>query len=297
MSPFSSGVGSFEPEPGLVFNPADFPPVSIFSLGEPIEPLQLPEASEGEPPLRYTLEPEVPGLQFDPATRQLHGTPSEAGEFISIYQAVDANGKTGSYPLFILVRGPDSAPSFADVEAPPDQAYTLGVEIEPLQLPEASGGNAPVVYFLSPDVPGLTFDGETRQLRGTPMRTGVYPVTYNAGDADFDLDSLEFTITVTVPDNARTMLDADSCTDGGFVENPAESAELTADCQALVSFANSLIGSGLVMADNVILQWGGEGQEKLRELVGNRRGRRAGGPRRIAVQRSQGAVARRTRQA
>ena len=263
MSPFSSGVESFEPESGLVFDPADFPPVSIFALGEPIEPLQLPEASEGEPPLRYTLEPEVPGLTFDPATRQLHGTPSEAGEFISIYQAVDANGKTGSYPLFILVRGPDSAPSFADVEAPPDQAYTLGVEIEPLQLPEASGGNAPVVYFLSPELPGLTFDGETRQLRGTPTRTGVYPVTYNAGDVDFDLDSLEFTITVTVPDSARTILDADRCTDGGFVENPAESAELAADCQALVSFANTLIGSGLVMADNVILQWGGEGQEKL----------------------------------
>ncbi len=255
-------------EPELAFNPADFPPLLVFALGEPIEIVQLPETIDGEPPLTYSVEPEIPGLVFDPATRQLRGTPSEAGEFSSVYRAVDANGKIGLHPLIVIVRGPNSTPSFAGVEAPTDQSYTLGVEIEPLPFPQASGGNAPLFHFLTPEVPGLVFNSANRQLSGTPTRTGVYPMTYNAADADFDLDSRNFTITVTVPESAREAINANGCSDGGFIDDPAASPGLVADCRALVGFANSLIESGLIMDDNAIRQWGSEGRRKLANWSG-----------------------------
>ena len=263
LSPAILAAETLTPEPGLIFNPADFPPISIFRLDETITPLQLPEPLNGEPPFSYTLEPPIPGLRFDPVTRRLSGTPTEAGEYLLRYQARDASGKSGLYPVFILVRGPDSEPGFADDSALPDQNYTLGREIETLQFPEATGGNPPLVYFLSSEVPGLTFDIPTRQLSGAPERTGVYPISYNVTDADFDMDSLEFTITVTVPESARTPLEAGRCADGGFVENPSENSGLVADCQALVSFANALIETGLIMEDNVLNQWGGEGQVQV----------------------------------
>ncbi len=270
LSPAILAAETLTPEPGLIFNPAQFPPISIFQLDEPIAPLQLPEPLNGEPPFSYMLEPPIPGLQFEPETRRLSGTPTEAGEYLLQYQARDASGKSGFYPVFILVRGPDSEPSFADDSAPPDQNYTLGREIEALQFPEATGGNAPLIHFLSPEVPGLTFDMQTRQLSGTPERTGVYPVSYNVTDADFDMDSLEFTITVTVPESARTPLEPGRCADGGFVENPSENPGLVADCQALVSFANALIETGLIMEDNVLNQWGGEGQMRVESWSGAR---------------------------
>ncbi len=268
LAPAVLGLDAGIPEPQLTFNLASFPPLLVFALGEAIEPVQLPEAIDGEPPLAYSLEPGVPGLRFDPATRQLRGTPSEAGEFPLAYRVEDANGEFGLHPLVVLVPGPNTTPSFASGEALPDQSYTLGVEIAPLQLPEASSGNAPLFHFLTPEAPGLVFDSETRRLGGAPTRTGVYPMTYNAADADFDLDSLKFTITVTVPESERIPIGANGCSDGGFVDNPSAQPKLVADCGAVVGFANSLIESGFVVDGDAIRQWGAEGRRKLASWPG-----------------------------
>lgn len=251
-----------------VFDPADFPPLMIFPLDEPVSPMQLPAARGGEPPLAYSLAPEVPGMRFDPAGREFGGTPTEAGEYLVIYEARDSDGDRGSFPLFILVRGPDTAPGFAGADAPTDRTYTLDVEIEPLQLPEATGGDEPLTHFLLPEVPGLEFDPATRRLSGAPTRAGVYGMTYTAADLDFDVDTLEFTITVTVPESARTPLDADRCADGGFVDDPADHAGLVADCRALAGFANALIETGLIMEDNPIRRWGANGQRNLHRWAG-----------------------------
>ena len=82
---------------------------------------------------------------------------------------------------------------------PDDRAYTVGTPIEVWTLPEASGGDAPLTYSLSPDVPGLRFDAETRQLTGTPSAAGTYSMTFTATDEDGDADTLSFTITVQAP--------------------------------------------------------------------------------------------------
>ena len=90
----------------------------------------------------------------------------------------------------------DRFPSFRGASNPGAQTYTAGTAIDALTLPEASGGNAPLSYSLSPNVPGLTFNATTRQLSGTPSTAGTYAMTYTVTDEDDDTDTLSFTITV-----------------------------------------------------------------------------------------------------
>ena len=98
--------------------------------------------------------------------------------------------------LIERVAGMTETPSFGAAAAPDDQSYTVGAAIDPLTLPEASGGNGALRYSLSPEVPGLSFDPGTRQLTGTPTAAGVYEMVYTVTDADGDTDSLGFSITV-----------------------------------------------------------------------------------------------------
>ncbi len=94
------------------------------------------------------------------------------------------------------VAGMTEVPSFGAAANPGDRTYMEGAAIDPLTLPEATGGNGRLTYGLSPDVPGLSFIASMRQLTGTPSTAGIYDMTYTVTDADGDTDTLGFTITV-----------------------------------------------------------------------------------------------------
>ncbi len=92
-------------------------------------------------------------------------------------------------------------PTFADDAAIDNQSYTAGVAIDPLVLPEAIGGDAPLTYnIFSLGLPaGLVFDPATRTLSGTPAAATDAPVTviYTVIDNDRDAATpLTFSITV-----------------------------------------------------------------------------------------------------
>ena len=91
----------------------------------------------------------------------------------------------------------DTSPDFGTASGPGDQTYTAGTAIGALTLPAASGGDGDLTYGLSPEVPGLSFDGATRHLTGTPSTPGTYAMTYTATDSGGDTGSLAFTITVS----------------------------------------------------------------------------------------------------
>ncbi len=93
----------------------------------------------------------------------------------------------------------DTSPSFGDAQHPGDQMYTKGTAIAALTLPVASGGEGILTYSLTPSVPGLTFNSDTRSLSGTPTEANSYDMTYQASDADGDTDSLSFVIAVAEP--------------------------------------------------------------------------------------------------
>lgn len=65
-------------------------------------------------------------------------------------------------------------------------------------LPEAMGGEENLVYSLTPDVPGLTFDAATRVLSGTPTTPDTYNMTYTATDSATGgtMESVTFAIVV-----------------------------------------------------------------------------------------------------
>ena len=75
---------------------------------EPIDALTLPEASGGDGALTYSLSPEVPGLSFDAAERQLTGTPTEIGNYDMTYAAADTDGDAATLTFAIAVKEPTS---------------------------------------------------------------------------------------------------------------------------------------------------------------------------------------------
>ena len=96
--------------------------------------------------------------------------------------------------------GADLMPSFGDASVSA-QSYLRNVEIEPLTLPQASGGDGQLAYILLPFLPaGLSFDPETLTLSGTPTEAiAKRPYTLSALDADGDFASLTFTLDVQMP--------------------------------------------------------------------------------------------------
>ena len=107
---------------------------------------------------------------------------------------------TGDYTLHVRFTesSADTSPSFAAGAGPGDQTYTVGTAISALTLPEASGGDGPLTYSLTPAVPGLSFNAtaSVRRLTGTPSTAGTYDMTYRVRDADGDTDSITFAISV-----------------------------------------------------------------------------------------------------
>ena len=81
--------------------------------------------------------------------------------------------------------------------------YEVGTAIEPLTLPEVTGGTQPVTYALVPDLPlGLTFDAATRTISGTPIvASPATEYTYTAIDgANASLSMPSFSIEVKARD-------------------------------------------------------------------------------------------------
>ena len=87
----------------------------------------------------------------------------------------------------------DTRPSFG-AQTVPEQTYTVGERIDPLVLPEATGGNAPLQYSLAAEVPGLSFLPLTRTLIGTPTETSDYAMAYWVEDSDGDVATLRFDV-------------------------------------------------------------------------------------------------------
>ena len=170
-----------------------------------IEPTVLPAASGGDGALSYALAPALPqGLSFDAATRVLSGTPAaEAAPALYTYTATDEDGDTANL-TFTLAVAADLRPAFEAGATLPDLSYEQGTLIEPLALPAATGGDAPLRYALQPALPqGMNFDAATRVLSGTPetrMKAARY--TYTVTDADGDSASLHFRLAATPPARA-----------------------------------------------------------------------------------------------
>ncbi len=92
----------------------------------------------------------------------------------------------------------DGSLAFASDADIADQSYAIGTAIDPLMLPAASGGTGARTYRLVGLPAGLSFDGATRTLSGTPTTAtgGAAVVTYIVTDEGGAAAVLTFSITV-----------------------------------------------------------------------------------------------------
>ena len=85
------------------FRMATAPGNQTYMIGTAIDTLMLPQASSGNGTLTYTLSPTVPGLTFNPAARQLTGTPATAGSYAMTYTVTDEDGDSDTLTFTITV--------------------------------------------------------------------------------------------------------------------------------------------------------------------------------------------------
>lgn len=140
------------------------------------------------------------GLSFDPGTRRLSGTLSPAdvlGDSHRFrYTATDGTGATATLGFSADIRLPDNFAWTGDAEIS-DQSWTIGEEIDPLQLPSARSGAGRVTYSIRWErqgvqsegaPPGMSFNAGTRTLSGTPQGTpGPFTIFYRATERATDV--------------------------------------------------------------------------------------------------------------
>ena len=181
--------------PPIIFTPAEVAD-QTFTVGTPVS-LTLPFATGGTDPYTYALTPIPNGLQFNPTTRELHGTPLTAMDATAVtYTATDADGRDASLTFNITVTAAPATPITFTPSVIAPRTFVTSSPIAPVLLPVATGGTAPYTYTLAPLPDGLVFDSGTRQLTGTPTTVGSTSATYTATDAASRTASLTFTINV-----------------------------------------------------------------------------------------------------
>ena len=172
----------------------------VYVQNREIETLTLPRATGGDSALAYALTPDLPaGLTFDAETFGVSGTPIKAmGEMTYTLTATDKDGDAATFAFTVAVMA-DLMPTFGDTSIAA-QRYTIGIAVN-LILPEATGGDGSLAYFIFPYLPeALSFDPTTRTLSGTPLEA-IAEATYtlSALDADGDIVSLIFAMEVRLP--------------------------------------------------------------------------------------------------
>ena len=146
--------------------------------------------------------------------------PTQPGVLYFVLTVSDSSGRADGDSVLVEVRDLETsdAPEFG-AELVAAITLTAGQAMDPVVLPEATGGNGELTYALTskpagpPSIPspvsaspppGLSFDPATRTLSGTPTTNGTWSVAYTAVDADDntgDSDTALQVFTIEVQDD------------------------------------------------------------------------------------------------
>ncbi|RYE18459.1 MAG: hypothetical protein EOP51_21920, partial [Sphingobacteriales bacterium] len=138
---------------------------------------EIPAATGGTGPYTYVASSLPPGLSFENTTRQITGTPTNAGTYTFPIVVTDADGYTITTNYTIVVDPALALPTAPLVDG------TVGVPYQTQTILAASGGRMPFTYGATGLPPGLSFDAATRQIGGTPTIIGSYPIVVTATDS------------------------------------------------------------------------------------------------------------------
>ena len=169
---------------------------------------------------------------------------------VSVTDAAGNESAALNVPEFVIQATP---PVFAEQDIP-GKTYRVGEIIEPVVLPEATGGTDPLTYAITGLPSGLTFDPSTRTISGQPD-TAVMDtvVSYIVRDSEATprTDTLVFTVTVmafsitiqnddyTIPEQAKevTPTASDTAAVSGKVYVLIDGSEA---CDSTVSFTDAV---------------------------------------------------------
>ncbi|WP_256003688.1 Ig-like domain-containing protein [Pedobacter deserti] len=171
-------------------------PVAVLppgTVGVVYPPQTIPSASGGTGPYVYMADNLPPGLSFDPATRDITGTPTQSGTFTIPVTVTDANGNATTTDYNINIADPL-------VLAPASLSPgTVGVPYPTQIIPAATGGTLPHTYSAVNLPPGLNFNPQTREITGTPTQAGTYSIPVTVTDAVGQTTTTDFSIVVGNP--------------------------------------------------------------------------------------------------
>ncbi|WP_316739376.1 putative Ig domain-containing protein [Pedobacter aquatilis] len=156
-------------------------------------PLQtIPSATGGVGTYTYVATGLPPGLTFNPTTREITGTPTQAGNYAVSVTVTDSQGNTANNTYPISVIGVLTLPTASLPNG------TVGVGYPTQTLPGVTGGTPPYSYIASNLPPGLTFNTSTREISGTPTLGGTFVVSLTATDATGNIVNSDYSILVNV---------------------------------------------------------------------------------------------------
>ena len=199
--------------------------------------LTLPEAADGNRETRYSaITEDAPTgmMNFDPQTRELSGTPTEAASLHFVFDYIatdpdedyDENGiphpDDDDMTTLMISVFVDGKPSFGAQTTVPTQNYIANSQITDLTLSVATGGNGSLTYTLEPMPTGLTFDSDptVRVLSGTPTGGAtVITLIYTVIDSDpAESDSATLSVTVNIVGDAKPSFDGVMFDDRNYIE-------------------------------------------------------------------------------
>lgn len=153
----------------------------------------IPPATGGTAPFTYTATNLPPGLDFNPTTREITGTPSKSGTYVIPVTATDANGNSITTNYTIIVRDPLVLAAVPLVDGTVGKVYPTQI------IPAATGGFGQFTYSATGLPPGLDFNPLTREITGTPSQSGTYTIPVKVTDGDNNTITTNFSIKVVNP--------------------------------------------------------------------------------------------------
>jgi len=155
-------------------------------------------ASGGTAPYAYTVSIGTlpPGLVLNALTGAITGMPTAIGTYDFTISATDTNGCPGSRPYSIGI----SANGCPLISLNPATLPAGVIAIPYSQSVTASGGTGPYAYSISSGAlpTGLSIDGSTGEISGTPTAAGVFSFRVLAVDANDCSGSRAYTISIAL---------------------------------------------------------------------------------------------------
>ncbi|MGD0452142.1 MAG: putative Ig domain-containing protein [Solirubrobacteraceae bacterium] len=130
------------------------------------------------------------GVEFNPTTDVLSGTPTQDGTYAITFTATNGVGAGVEQSFTLTV---DAAPTITSGGA---TTFTEGTEGS--FTVTATGNPTPTITESGPLPNGVKFDVATDVLSGTPTREGVYPIKFTATNG-VGFSTQSFTLTVDAP--------------------------------------------------------------------------------------------------